>query len=126
MPKQDFDKLLLKSVDEELSSLGESAKQAIYFHLEKRFNVKKQEIPLRIEAFADGLEKIFGLGANFLEILIMKQLYEKIGGVFKWDESTDFTFAEYVAVAKRSFLKKMKSKKIMGELVQCEEMRMEG
>lgn len=125
MPKRDFNKLLLEAVDEGLSSLGESAKQAIYFHLEKRFNVKKQKIPFKIEAFVDGIEKIFGVGANFLEILIIKRLYEKIGWVFEWDESTDFTFTKYVAVAKRSFLEKKRSEEIVEELVQCKETMME-
>jgi len=125
LPKRDFNKLLLEAVDEGLSSLGESAKQAIYFHLEKRFNVKKQKIPFKIEAFADGIEKIFGVGANFLEILIIKRLYEKIGWVFEWDESTDFTFTKYVAVAKRSFLEKKRSEEIVEELVQCKETMME-
>ncbi len=126
MRKRDFDKLLLEAVDEGLSSLRGSPKQAIYFHLEKRFNIKKQKIPSETEAFADGIEKIFGLRANLFEILIIKRLYEKIGGVFKWDESTDFTFAKYVAVAKRSFLEKKRSEKILGELVQREEMVLEG
>lgn len=106
MSKRDFEKLLLDAVDEGLSSLGESSKQAIYFHLKKSFNIKKKEIPYKTETFAEAIEKIFGLGANFLEVLIMKRLYEKIGGVFEWHESTDFAFAEYVVVAKRSFLER--------------------
>lgn len=126
MPKQDFDKLLLEAVDEGLSSLGESSKQAIYFHLDKRFNVKKQKIPHKIEAFADGIETIFGLGAIFLEILIMKQLHEKVGQGFKWPESKDLTFIEYVTAAKRSFLWKKRAEKIVGELFQCEEAMLEG
>ena len=126
MAKQEFNKLLLEAVDEGLSSLGESSKQAIYFHLEKCFNVKKQDIAHKIEAFADGIEKIFGLGANFLEILIMKQLHEKVGQSLKWPESKDLTFIEYVAAAKRSFLWKRKAEKIVEELVQCEETVIEG
>lgn len=126
MSKRDFDKLLLEAVDQGLSSLGESSKQAIFFHLEKRFNIKKQEIPHRIEAFADALEKIFGLGANFVEILIMKQLHEKVGGSLEWSESKDLTFIEYVTAAKRSFLRKGKTEKTVGESVQWEEKLIEG
>jgi hypothetical protein len=126
LPKQDFDKFLLEAVDEGLSSLGESSKQAIYFHLEERFNVKKKEIPYKIEAFAEGIEKIFGLGANFLKILIMKQLHKKVGQSLKWPESQDLTFIEYVVAAKRSFLWKKKAEKRTEELVQCEEGVMEG
>jgi len=122
LPKKEFDKLLLEAVDEGLASVGESSKQAIYFHLEKRFNVKKQEIPFKIEAFGDGIEKIFGLGADFLKILIMKQIHKKAGQGFKWPKSKDLTFTEYVAAAKRSFLWKKRAE----ELVQCEEVMLEG
>jgi len=117
-----FNKLLLEAVDEGLSSLGESSKQAIYFHLAKSFSIRRNTIPLEIEAFAKAIERIFGLGANFLEVLIMKRLHEKTGGVFDWNESNKFVFAEYVMAAKRSFEEKQKQKITM-ELVECEEVR---
>lgn len=119
MSKKDFDKLLLEAVDEGLSSLGESSKQAIYVHLKVGFHVKRHEIPYRIEDFANAIEKIFGLGASFLEILIMKRLYEKLGRDFKLHVSEDFTFTDYVAAAKRSFLEKKETKEIEEEMVQC-------
>jgi hypothetical protein len=122
LSKSRFDKLLLEAVDEGLSSLGESSKQAIYFHLAKSFNVKRNAIPLEIEAFAEAIEKIFGLGANFLEVLIMKRLHEKIGVVFDWNESKKFVFAEYVMAAKRKFEERQKERIAM-ELVECEEVR---
>jgi len=115
LSKQSFDNLVREAVDEGLSSLGENSKQAIYFHLQKSFNVKKQEIPYEIEAFANAIEKIFGLGANFLEILIMKRLYEKVGQTFKMHGSANLKFAKYVAAAKRSYLGKRAE-----DLVQCE------
>jgi len=120
MARPDFEKLLLEAVDEGLASLGESSKQAIYFHIERSFNVKKKEIPHKIETFAKAIEKIFGLGANFLEILIVKKLYEKIGGVFEWHESTEFAFTRYVAVAKRVFREKERNR-IIEDLIECQE-----
>lgn len=122
MSLQEFNRLLLEAVDEGLSMLGESSKQAIYFHLEKRFDIKKQEIPNKIEVFADAIEKIFGLGANFLEILIMKRLYEKLGRSFKFYGSEDFTFTEYVTAARRSFVEKNMPKKTAERLVHYEDM----
>jgi len=101
-----FEKLLLEAVDEALASLGESAKQSIYFHLKEKSKIAKNDIPYRLEDFADGLEKIFGLGARFIEILIMKSLFKKVGQPLQWDESRELVFAEYVAAAKRSFAKK--------------------
>jgi hypothetical protein len=103
--KGDFEKLLMESVDEALTSLGESAKQSIYFHLEDKFKISKEEIPRRIEDFADGIEKIFGLGAHFIEILIMKKLYEKIGKSLEWNEKEEFVFVNYVKAARQSFAK---------------------
>ena len=81
---RDFEKLLVEAVDDGLSVLGDSAKQAIYYHLEKSFNVKKEEIPSRMTAFTQAIENIFGVGANFVEILIMKKLHVKIGVACKW------------------------------------------
>ena len=106
-----FEKLLTEAVDEALASLGESAKQAIYFHLEDKFKISKSNIPHRLEDFADGLEKIFGLGAHFIEILIMKSLFEKIGQPLEWDPSKELVFVEYVAAAKESFLKRKEEAK---------------
>lgn len=106
MARKNFEKLLLEAVDEALASLGDSAKQAVYFHLKNKFKITKNEIPERIEDFAEGLEKIFGVGAQFLEILIMRKLYEKIGKPLKWNQSKELIFAEYVAAARHSFLQK--------------------
>ena len=101
-----FEKILIEAVDEALASLGESAKQSIYFHLEEKFKITKNDIPNHLEDFAHGLEKIFGLGARFIEILIMKSLFKKIGQPLEWDKSKKLVFVEYVAAAKRSFAKK--------------------
>jgi hypothetical protein len=119
-----FDKLLLEAVDEGLSSLGESSKQAIYFHLEKSFSIKKQQIPEKIADFAQAIHRIFGLGANFLEILIIKRLYEKIGVVFELVNAEELALAKYVTVAKRTLREenRIKEKK---ELIECEGLRIE-
>lgn len=62
LPKSEFDKLLLAAVDEGLSILGESSKKAIYFHLERNFGIKKDEIPSKVEVFSEALEQIFRAG----------------------------------------------------------------
>ena len=100
-----FEKFLLEVIEEGLSSLGDSSKQALYFHLEKTFNIKREDIPYKVEEFADALEKIFGAGAKVLQIMIMKQLYKEVRGVIKYDQK-DLVFAEYVAAIKQSFMKK--------------------
>jgi len=101
-----FEKLLLEAVDEGLSSLCSSSKQAIYSLLENTFNINRRNIPSKIEEFADAIEKIFGFGAKPIEILIIRRLNEKVGGVVEYPEHEELVFAEYVAAARQSFLKK--------------------
>ncbi|MGD8505748.1 MAG: hypothetical protein PVF15_03695 [Candidatus Bathyarchaeota archaeon] len=97
---QDFRELLLEAVDEALSSLGDSSKRAIYFHLERDFTIRKRDIPSKIGEFTDAIENIFGNGAKILEIQIMKNLYEKVGQNFEFvPEKDDLLFTEYVKAA---------------------------
>ena len=79
-----FEKLLLEAIDEGLSSLGETCKQVIYFHLEKKFKLTKQEIPSRIDDFTEAMENIFGVGAKVLEIRIMRNLFKNMGYPFPY------------------------------------------
>jgi len=95
----------MSAIDEALNSLGESIKQSIYFHIENKFKVARNEIPENLEEFQGGLEKIFGTGARFIEILIMKNLHSKIG-LPLIIESEQLEFVEYVGAAKEGFLKK--------------------
>ena len=106
MAKKTFKRILLEVVDDALASLGESARQAIYFHLETKFGLPKSEIPSHLEDFDSGLEKIFGPGARFLEIMIMRKLHAKLNQPMLWDEDKGPLFVDYVSAARQSFLKK--------------------
>jgi hypothetical protein len=106
-----FQKCFLESVDAAFSSLGDSAKQSIYYHLETKFRIPRDEIPCRVADFEKGLEKIFGTGTRFLEVLIMKKLHENIGpemDVLKWDGTKEFRFIDYVKAAECNFSQKKK------------------
>ena len=50
--RKKFETVLLEAVDEAFSSLGERVKTAIYFHLEHKFIIPKQNIPYRIDDFS--------------------------------------------------------------------------
>jgi len=94
LPSNRFDRMLLCAVEESLSSLGDSPKQAIFFHLENSFNIKKEGIPTNLTEFAKAIEGIFGIGAPYLEKLIAKRLCEKLGVSF--EEMKDWDFLEYI------------------------------
>lgn len=99
MPQNNLRKILLEAVEEGLSSLGDSPKQAIFFHLETSFKIKKDEIPANLTEFSKALEKIFGPGASYLERLIAKRLYEKLG--LEFEEGENWDFLEYVDNVKK-------------------------
>ena len=102
----DFNVLLLDSIDEALLSLGESAMRSIYFHIERNFLVDRDKIPFELEPFQMALEKIFGVGARYLEILIMKNLYGKVGSPLNLRGDCQLEFIEYVKAAKQVFVEK--------------------
>ena len=99
-----FEEIMQKSVDEIFSSFGRSCKQALYFQLEKAFNIKKQEISLKTADFANAIEKIFGLGAKFIELRIIEKLHEKTPNFMYSPEKKDLVFTEYVANLRRFFI----------------------
>lgn len=91
--ENEFEKLFMESVDEGLKVLSESGRQMVFFHLEKSYSIKRQDIPKKPEAFAKGLEKIFGVGALVIEKLILENLYSKLG--LKHEEKEHHTFVDY-------------------------------
>jgi hypothetical protein len=114
-----FNDLLLEAIDEAFSSLGESVRVAIYFHLKNTFGIKKSDIPSRIACFSSALEKIFGAGARHLEILFMKNLHAKLEVTCKWPAYKhplckwiipEVTFQEYIRLMRQNFEAKNENK----------------
>jgi hypothetical protein len=102
-----FNRVLLKAIDETLSCLGESSKTVLYHHLETTFKIKKKEIPNKIDDFSKALESLFGLGAEILEIMFMKRLYDKVRAAgepisCEW-VVPEMKFKEYVDLMKQRF-----------------------
>ncbi len=99
-----FEAVLLEAVDEAFLSLGENVKTSIYFHLEHEFIFPKQDIPYRIDDFSNALERIFGVAAKYLEILIMKKLQKKVACFYEWNGPgwlvPDLTFKQYVELVR--------------------------
>lgn len=104
MTNDNFNKILLSAVEESLSSLGDSSKQAIFFHLESSFKLRKECIPSNLNEFAEALEGIFGPGAPYLERLITESLHKKLG--LKLEEQECKEFVKCVDKAKKYILLK--------------------
>lgn len=102
--EQNFNDVLLASIDEVLSALGENVKLNLYLHLEKGFNIKKQEIPQKLDLFTEALEAIFGVGSQPLEIMFMKKLHSKMREQLLSIELKDFTFPKYAEELKKNLI----------------------
>jgi hypothetical protein len=101
-----FDTVLLEAIDTAFSALGQNVKFSIYFNLEAKFGLPKQDIPDRISDFSDALDKIFGQAARSLEILIMKYLSDKVKCNYNWVGPKwlvpDLTFEKYIKLVRIS------------------------
>ena len=101
-----FSQILVESIDEAFLTLGENSKSLLYFYLETKFAISKQDIPKRIDDFSDALEQIFGVAALQIEILIMKCLNQRVNCTYKWVGPKwlvpDLTFTKYVILMRLS------------------------
>ena len=111
-----FEDVFQDSVEEALSCLGESVKKSIYFHLENSFLLSRQDIPCRVKDFSDALERIFGLGARHIELLIMEKLYMKVNCSYKWEGPKwlvpDLTFEQYVELMRTGYKEEEKTENL--------------
>ena len=124
--RKKFEQILLNSIDETLSALGENAKTSINFHQEEKFMITRQDIPYIVEDFSDAIEQIFELDARHLEILFMKNLHAKLEVTCKWPTYgwplskwivPEMTFQEYVRLMRQNFEAANDDKVEMGVLV---------
>ncbi len=99
MKRLDFEKTLLEAVDSALLSLGESPRQAVYYHLNKRFKLQREEIPEDASEFSQALNFIFGPGAEVIEKIIVRNLYSSLN--LSFEEKTCFQYAESVSLARQ-------------------------
>lgn len=80
-------------MDEALGSLGESARAAIYFHIERNSSIRKEEIPGRPGDLSMAIRKIFGEGGLVLERLMLTKLCERLQVSYGRVEGMDFASA---------------------------------
>ncbi len=96
-----FNQLMLQVVDDSLSVMGEEPKKAMYQYLLTIHSLAKEDIPAKTDEFVLGMKKALGTASTVIERLILKKLYQRIGGTFR--ESQGLEFSDYVEDAKRRF-----------------------
>ena len=91
-----FETVVTEAIDDVLSGLGDANKQAIYRHLKNNYGINKNEIPYKIEDFAQAIEQIFGSVATLIEIKIIGRLHAKCKDFSYTLGKEDLNFVEFV------------------------------
>ena len=92
----DVEKIISKAVDRSFSWFGETFKDIVYAELEKKYEIRKQDIPNRIDDFACAIEEICGVGAKLIETKIIQAVHEEIKEYIYIPRGEDLVFTEYV------------------------------
>jgi hypothetical protein len=95
--EEEFKAIIIESVDESFASFSNLNKQAVYLHLEKTYNIKKEEIPCKMDKFTDAIEQMFGIGVKLVEMRIIKALHKRIPEFVFFPMKLEIGFKEYVA-----------------------------
>jgi hypothetical protein len=91
-PSKGFKQHVLEAIDTALSVLGgDSVTRAFYYHLERRSNMTRDEIPSKLEAFHEALCELFDSGNVILERRICRNLYETLGLEYSLSEEKTLT-----------------------------------
>jgi len=91
-----FETQLSETIDEVLSALGDSTREAIYQLLQKVYGISKQDIPNRIEGFANALEKTFGPVSKLIEIKIVERMHAKNKNFCYAPKNGQLEFVEFI------------------------------
>ena len=90
-----FEQLVNETIDDVLSSFGTVCRQAVYDYMEKKYELKKDDVANHILEFSEVLEQIFGGAAALLEIEMMRRLCQKVAR-FRYSPDGTLTFPGYV------------------------------
>ena len=76
--KQEFDRALQEAINEALTTVGESCKKILLFHVQKNYQLQPSDISSRPEVFAFALKQVLGSGGDLIGSLVVKLLCKKL------------------------------------------------
>jgi hypothetical protein len=95
-----FREVLLQAIDDALLVPGEIVRAAIYDRVERSYQIRREEIPEKLELFHKALRDLLAAGGEVLERLIAKNLYRRLDLSFNQHEN--WTLLDYVDEAKKA------------------------
>ncbi len=97
---QEFNVVFVEAAEKSRTQLlGPAVLDSLYAHLEKFRDIKKDELPYRLETLYAVLEHVFDVqGARTIGMRIIRLVYEKFD--LEFHETAGHTVMDYVKVAK--------------------------
>jgi len=75
--------VLICAVERGFSALGESVAQVIFYSLDRRYSLRRQDILRKPNRFVEALQAIFGSGAETIQKLIIQSICSTTGLDYK-------------------------------------------
>jgi hypothetical protein len=95
-----LDNMILSATDETLKFIfKEAGAKAIYNYLEKKCQLKREEIAQNPRTFSTGLKMLLSSAAPMVENLILKDLHHKLH--LKFEEKKGYTFSDCIKELRR-------------------------
>ncbi len=105
MSEQEFDAILTHAVTDAMAQLGDAVKRTLYYYLDRRFDIKPENVPRRAEEFDKAIAALLGPGAQHFEVMIARNLSAKIDvKVTLLDNGREIPFANYVKQAADAYV----------------------
>ena len=104
------DSELLDIIDKILSTLGSDSKQTIYWYLEQKYELRRENIPSRLQSFSEAMLQIFGIPASkLLETRIIEMVGRKYPEFTYVPKKESPNLAEFVSSLKADLESKPKT-----------------
>ncbi len=78
-----------EAVDRGLAQLGPDVTEAIYRHIELAYGIRRDQIAYRAGEFSLALSRIFGIGASYVERIIVQMIKDDLGAKTKTQRLRD-------------------------------------
>lgn len=91
---------LLHAIDNGLSALGEIVRDTIYDRFDRKYQLKREEIPEKLDIFQKALQGMLGAGAKVIETQIAKIFYSSLE--IEFTDNVNWTIVDYFDSAKRT------------------------
>lgn len=91
----EFDESIIEAIDVRLKQIfGDVGTMAIYNYLQSALSLPQEEIPGKLEIFAEGLDRFLSSGSKVVEKVILDGLYSNFGQKFEFKKG--YNFVDYV------------------------------